>query len=518
MGSIGPVGQKGADRLPKCRILPRQLAKALKICGVEISTLEQPHLELTSKIDFARPTEHETGLALGLTVCVVVACPRPKVKHAIHGSGALKFRRFNAALGTLRSSGFLGHTMTVLKGNVIAIIIGFLALPLLSRLFTPESFGVFQSTLSMLTFVLVGASLRYEIPLLITRGPMELRSLLTLNIVINICVALFVGVVSLAVLLLFPEKVGPYWVTFAIAPFWVIAASSMQTFSYAVLNEHDFRTAARAKVTQASANAGAGLAIGSAWPVAGGLLLADLVGRLSAAAVLVRGCRGMVLSLRAPRTRRAMFLVARRYRNFPRISLVSALVNAGGGTLVPILMLLSFNIQTIGQFALLDRSVGIIINVVAQSVLQVFMSSFAKSLRGKGEKPLEMFRRTILLQFAIGIVPAIAMMVMLPWVFTLVFGARWVLAGQFGVILAPFYLVSFMVVPVSTVLLIIENQRLQFIWDIVRTTAVFAFWVIAAWLHMQPIHAMIAYSILGSVAYLTYIYLGHEEITKRYSK
>jgi O-antigen/teichoic acid export membrane protein len=444
--------------------------------------------------------------------------PAESEAHGHRGSGFLITGSLKASLDSLRSSGFLGHILTVLKGNVAAIVIGFLALPLLSRLFPPESFGIFQSTTSMLTLVLVGASLRYDIPLLMTRGRMELRSLLTLNVGINLCVALLVALVALTAAFAFPAQTGAYKIVLMIAPLWILAASLMQTFSYVVLHEHAFGTAAGAKVAQASTNAGTGLLLGLLWPSAGGLLLADLVGRLGALTVLVRRCRGLILPLRARRTVRAVWLVARRYRDFPRISLLSALINTGGGTLVPVLMLLSFNVETIGQFALLDRSVGIIIAVVAQSVSQVFMTSFAKALRDSGENPLGMFRRTIMLQFAVGIVPTIAMMVLAPWVFTLVFGARWAMAGQFGVIMAPFYLVGFMVVPVSTVLLILENQRLQFIWDLLRTIAVVVLWVAAGWLRLQPVHALVAYSALGSIFYLLYIYLGHEEIRRRYAE
>jgi hypothetical protein len=68
------------------------------------------------------------------------------------------------------------------------------------------------------------------------------------------------------------------------------------------------------------------------------------------------------------------------------------------------------------------------------------------------------------------------------------------------------------------VLLILENQRLQFIWDLLRTIAVVVLWVAAGWLRLQPVHALVAYSALGSIFYLLYIYLGHEEIRRRYAQ
>ena len=38
----------------------------------------------------------------------------------------------------------LKNTLTVLRGTVVAQAIGFMALPILTRLFTPEAFGQLQ--------------------------------------------------------------------------------------------------------------------------------------------------------------------------------------------------------------------------------------------------------------------------------------------------------------------------------------------------------------------------------------
>ncbi len=38
----------------------------------------------------------------------------------------------------------LGNTLKILRGTAAAQLVGFVALPLLTRLFTPESFGLFQ--------------------------------------------------------------------------------------------------------------------------------------------------------------------------------------------------------------------------------------------------------------------------------------------------------------------------------------------------------------------------------------
>jgi O-antigen/teichoic acid export membrane protein len=119
------------------------------------------------------------------------------------------------------------------------------------------------------------------------------------------------------------------------------------------------------------------------------------------------------------------------------------------------------------------------------------------------------------LQFAVGIIPTFVIILALPPLFALVFGPQWGLAGEFGVILAPFYLVGFVAIAVGSALVILENQKLQFLWDVFRTIGTIGVWITASHLHATPMEAMIAYSAFGSLAYLVYIVMALTT-TRRY--
>ena len=61
---------------------------------------------------------------------------------------------------------FIANIATILRGSVIAQVIGIAILPLLSRLFAPEVFGVVQAATALLTLMLIVSSLRLEVGLL----------------------------------------------------------------------------------------------------------------------------------------------------------------------------------------------------------------------------------------------------------------------------------------------------------------------------------------------------------------
>ena len=174
----------------------------------------------------------------------------------------------------------LKNTLTVLRGTVAAQAIGFIALPLLTRLFTPEAFGQLQLYQAALTLLLVVAAMRYEIALLRAADDAEFTATLQLCWLINLAVAVMVALVCAVGTVidgLIPASaVQVLW----LLPVGVLLGGWMQTLGYVILRHKAFAAGASAKVAQAGGYVAGGLGIGFAAPVATGLVIADLLGRI----------------------------------------------------------------------------------------------------------------------------------------------------------------------------------------------------------------------------------------------
>src|SRR5438132_12681156 len=111
----------------------------------------------------------------------------------------------------------------VLRGTVIAQVIGFLALPLLSRLLAPEAFGNLQLFTSILTLMLVFSTLRYEIAILRARDGRRLAAVVRLCLLLILASTLVFGAAVALVWagwLGIPQPPFPLWLlllSFAIA-------------------------------------------------------------------------------------------------------------------------------------------------------------------------------------------------------------------------------------------------------------------------------------------------------------
>jgi O-antigen/teichoic acid export membrane protein len=193
---------------------------------------------------------------------------------------------------------------------------------------------------------------------------------------------------------------------------------------------------------------------------------------------------------------------------------VSAIVNTAGAALTPFFLLVYFESDIVGQYALVDRSVGVAVGVIGQSVSQVFMSDFAASIRGGSEAAHRLFRRIIVIQFAIGILPAIAGAMVMPSLFEIAFGPEWRVAGEFGAIMSPLFLIGFAFAPVNMVLTIMGQQQWQLAWDVARTTGVIAIWVAVGSLDLSATAAVALYTGFSCLAYLSHLWIADRCISQ----
>src|SRR4051794_21575841 len=90
----------------------------------------------------------------------------------------------------------LRNIAIILRGSLIAQAIGFLILPLLSRLFTPDAFGTFQLFQAISSVLLVFAAMRYEVALLRAEDDRELRATFWLCLTVTGLTSVGVAIVA----------------------------------------------------------------------------------------------------------------------------------------------------------------------------------------------------------------------------------------------------------------------------------------------------------------------------------
>ncbi len=384
-----------------------------------------------------------------------------------------------------------------------------LTAPVLTRLYAPVDFGVYQTFLSVLSFGLVISALRYDIAITLPEEGKQASQVLLLSftILLTLAGAFFAGAGVYELLgdgrLL--RNLPGYFVPLLGLCFFL--AGSCQILNYWALRQKEFVVSSNGRIAQVVGQTTAALVGGAAMPGALALLLADVVGRFTGFLwlgkkffvelnALLRGVR--VNDLRN---------LAGRYKAFPTISSTGALINTAGLSLTPLLLYHYYGLLPVGLFALTERVMGAPSGLIAGSVAQVYLSD-ASSLRREAPERLQaLFWKIIRGQTKVAILPFLFLFIAGPWIFGLVFGSEWNEAGVYARILIPSYFIGFVTAPVNMTLIILERQGWQLFWDCGRLLMVVTCWIAVKPFNFTAREALFAYGVGMALFYLLHILL-----------
>lgn len=358
------------------------------------------------------------------------------------------------------------RSVTILAGGTAAgqaLLV--LAAPILTRLYTPEDFGLLAVFAALLAVISVIASLRYELAIPLPEDDLEAAHVVALGLILVACMATASAALILAFsgqiskLLGVPAMAGLFW----LLPPAILLSGAYGVFSYWATRTKAFPAIAQTRLVQAVATLA--LQIGGYGLGALGLILGQAVGQGAGAgrlgAIALRQNRGVFAQVRPG----GILLVAQRYRKFPIYSSWNALLNTAGTQLAPLMFAAYFGAAMVGLYALALRVISIPVSVVGQAVGQVFFSE-APAARRKGD--LKVLVEGLHARLAmIGALPLAILVFFGPELFEIVFGAQWRSAGVYAQWMAPWIYLQFQWSPLSTLASVLDLQREALIQQII---------------------------------------------------
>ncbi len=417
----------------------------------------------------------------------------------------LPLGRFGWNVATLAGGTALGQALVVLVS------------PLLTRLYSPTDFGGLAVYTSLLSIAVTLASLRYELAIPLPEKDTTAANLLALSLLIVLVISLLVG----GVVWLFGAQIVAWTNATYIGPYlWLLAlgvlgAGTYQALNYWAVRREYFTRIAQTKLNQAIGMVATQIGIGALVSGPLGLLAGDVVGRASGSATLatqaLRKDRQALRSISPSQMRQA----GQRYRRFPLLSSGSGLLNSAGVQLPPLLFAAFYGPQVAGWLALGNRVMTAPITLIGQSVAQVYYSEASRLAQENPSALHRLFWRTATRLFAAGVIPVILLCFGGSWLFSLIFGSPWRMAGLFMQILALQYLAQFVVVPLAKTLTILERQDIQLYWDAARLVLVVGS-LVASWALGAPDWvAVVAYGAALLATYCALLLLSSKSLSRR---
>lgn len=414
----------------------------------------------------------------------------------------LKDRAFSSPAGAV----FRGMA-TLAVGNIAARIIGIAAIPVLTRLYSPEDFGalaVFTSLISILAPII---TLRYVLALPLPRRNGMAINLLVLSAGLMLCMSLLVGLGLWAfgpqLLRLFSmEILAPYW--------WLIILGLIGGSGYEILSLWATRKRAYKSIAQTTAVQSLlgnltklGLGFLAIKPL--GLLIGQVISSSGGITSLWLRFRADFAINRSLISINRIKLIAGRYRHFPIYRLPSQFLLAFA-TQAPLLFTaMIYDARTTGQLGLALMAISLPIGLLSNSMSSAYyaeISNIGKKQPAKIRRiTYSMLKRLI----AMSILPAFVLALFGELIFSIAFGKEWQLAGQFAALLAVYLVFQFLQVPVSRILFVFEGHRLLLLLNIQRTLLILACFAAAYYWQLEATQTVLAYSLLLGLQYLASI-------------
>ena len=364
-------------------------------------------------------------------------------------------------------SEFSRNVLTLMTGTTIAQAIPIAISPILTRIYTPEDFGVFALYMALVSIFGSIINGRYELAIMLPNNDEEAINVFALALIINIIISivlLFLVVFfhNYILILLENEAIG-IWLYFV--PLSVFFIGLFNILNYFNNRQKRYKDIANVVILKSLILASVQLSIGFIKQGVSGLISGQILSMLFANMKLLKNIKQDKVLL-SKITRKKILCMAKRYINFPKFSLWAIFANTLSQQLINILISMLYNIHTLGLYALVQRVLLIPSSLIGNSIGQVFFQE-ATIEKQKTKKSVYLFINTMQKLFLIGIPIFGILFFIVEDVFAFVFGEKWRLAGEYAQILLPFFFVRFISSTMSVVLVIFEKQKVELIINII---------------------------------------------------
>ena len=400
-------------------------------------------------------------------------------------------------------SEFSRNVLTLMSGTTIAQGIPIAISPILTRIYTPEDFGVLALYIALFSLIGIIATARYEVAIVLPKHDKNAINVLFLSIFITVIMT----VLSLLIILFFREEIvnlfnAPsllLWLYFV--PISVLFTGLYQTFNYWHSRNKQYGSIAKSRISQGMSTAIVHLSAGYGGYSSYGLVFGHILGQILATFVLLKKfvSEGSV-NFRYISMNRILFN-ARKYKKFPLINSFHALMDIFQSSGVIFIISMIFSSTILGFYSMTMRIMGAPINLIGGAMAQVYYQKATSIVNERGD----LFNLTRKMMINLTVISLPIMIVILLFgetIFKIVLGENWGIAGIYAQLLSPYFFFRFIISPISSLPNILDRQGTYFIFTLVGNSIMLSSIIIAGILFDSVEYALMAISILMSILFL----------------
>ena len=404
-------------------------------------------------------------------------------------------------------SEFSRNVLILMSGTVVAQAIPIAISPILTRIYTPEEFGLFALFFAILSILSVLANARYESAVMLPKKEEDALHLFALGIILNT----FFSTIILILVVLFNDTITKALGNNEIS-LWLyfIPVALFFTGLFNILNsmnnrQKNYKDIASATITKSMIMALIQLVIGLLKNGASGLILGQIVAQFFANVKLFKNIikdKQSVFSIKKLK----IIALAIKYKKFPMFSLPSALANVLSGHLSNILISSFYSVATLGFYSLVQRVLGIPSALIGKSIGQVYYEEGTRERKESGVAT-NTFNATFKKLIIIGLPSFVILFFIVEELFAFVFGEEWRVAGRYAQIVIPMFFMSFVVSSLSSTYDMFERLKIELVWQVVLLVGSVTIVILSSVMNIEFENLLIVLSLYISIMQLISLYI-----------
>lgn len=395
-------------------------------------------------------------------------------------------------------------------GTGVAQLLPLLMMPVLTRLYSEEEFGVYSTFLAYSAVLIVAVSARYQVAILLPKQDDDALKVFKLSNVITLSNSLLLVVISLVIYLGFENPLNKNGLIFLI-PIYVFFFGLWQSYFNLSIRFKKFNVTAISKIVQSLGYIGISCIIGLIFTPLG-LVLGKTVGIISSLIFIIAKLKTNTKNISLVQLKE----MALKYIDYPKFNLFPALLDTLSLQALIILIGYYYTDIELGHFGLANICISAPLALIGVAYRDVFYQRITSLINdNKIVHAKSFFLKSSAILGLLGVLIFIVLFFYGEGLFSFVFGLKWTTSGTFASILAFSLVFRLIVSPLSSILYATGKVKIVSLWQSIYFVTTFSTLFIAILIYKLDIYALLKVYVLHEVIlYTFYYYLQYNSIIK----
>jgi len=404
-------------------------------------------------------------------------------------------------LKNIKQRHFLKSAFVLISGTALGQVIPILTAPIVTRIYSPQDYGLFGIFLLISSLIGVVTTMQIENAILIEKDDFSANNVFQLCIFLSVAAS----ICSFLFMLFFHGTITRYFRVpeltnyLYLLPLTVVMTgltNSLSTWCNRLLL---YKAISTQRIVSAIVAPATSILIGLLMKSVAGLFVGMLIGQFVGVALLARAyyhsANYSFVSFRH------MFETFKRHSAFPKFNFPSELINLFIAQFPAFILGRFYSLASVGQYNLSNRMLSMPTMFISQAVGEVFKKRASIEFHATGAC-INTFKRTFFTLAFLSLIPFLTIFLLGPYLFGFLFGKQWIEAGSFTRIMTVMFFLRFTVSPLTFVVYLKGKQMIGLVGTIVYAiTTVIVCYIIAS--NTSNVY----YLLIGYVSNFTWIYL-----------